>query len=266
MRRSDPIILADADNTLWDTNSVFANGQLKLLELVEQFSGLACPELDRLGFVRAYDQAIASRHHLHLKYPKQMLVATLAAGLRSELPDIAAEAALYGRPATHCLSERQITDAVAAYSEALTRVPELLPNVRAGLELARAHDLTVFVMTEGRVDLQRRALLAHDLERYVERVWELTKSVAQFGRLRRRFDPKGIVVIGDQPDRDIVPAHDAGCRTVLVPSRFRPRWQSESERKMADYVAADFLEAMEWVVRYPNSMDASVSESSRTAP
>ena len=75
---SDLVLLADADNTLWDTDSVFAEAQLVLLDETERVTRTRCATDDRLAFVRAYDQALASRHHLHLKYPPQMLVAALA--------------------------------------------------------------------------------------------------------------------------------------------------------------------------------------------
>src|SRR5438874_137351 len=74
VNHSDIVILADADNTLWDTDAVFAEAQIKLLSVVEQLTGLSCRNSQRLRYVRSYDQALASRHHLHLRYPPQMLV------------------------------------------------------------------------------------------------------------------------------------------------------------------------------------------------
>ena len=251
---SDLVLVVDADNTLWDTNEVFAHAQLKFLEVIEQVTGRTSAEADRLGFIRSYDQALASRHHLHLNYPRQMLAATLAAGLNSEPPDSAAESTLQGRPSAHWLSEKLTNEVVAAYSQALTRVPDLLPTVRAGLELARARGLRVFVMTEGKVEAQRQALSTHNLDDLVENVWELPKSVAQFKRLLRRFHPAELVVVGDQPDRDCVPAHEAGCRTVLIPSRFKPHWQSARDKGTADFIAPSFLEAMEWILKYAESV------------
>jgi putative hydrolase of the HAD superfamily len=249
MKHQDRVIVTDADNTLWDTNAVFAGAQLRLLGLVEQLTDRACPDADRLRFVRAFDQALAERHHLHLKYPIQMLVAALAYGLHHNAPDNTAEHILQqGRHGAYRLSDAQISGVVAGYTEALARVPDLLPTVRDGLELAKAHGLSVYVMTEGKIDLQRNTLHTHDLDKYVEGVWELPKTPVQFARLVRRFQSAAVVVIGDQPDRDIVPAHAAGCTTVLIPGRFQPRWQSQTNASVADCVVTSFLEAMQWIV------------------
>jgi putative hydrolase of the HAD superfamily len=249
VRRNDFVVLADADNTLWDTDSIFANAQLKLLERVERFTGRTASTDDRLNFVRSCDQALASRHHLHFRYPIRMLAATLASRLHSELLETAAESALQGRPSAHRLSEDVIDDLIAAYSQELAKVPDLLPTVRAGLELAKCRNLRVFVITEGKLGVQRHVLSHHNLEKFVENVWELTKTVDQFKRLLRRFHPAELVVIGDQIERDIAPAHDAECRTVLVPSRFKPNWRSTRDDSAADCVVSNFLEAIEWILR-----------------
>lgn len=243
------VLVVDADNTLWDTNEVFAHAQLRLLELTEQSVGRAGPQGDRLAFVRAYDQAIAAKHHLHLKYPAQLLVAAIGAGLSGIEPDAAAESAIRGRLLGNALSEHQINDVLAAYSQALSEVPSLLPTVHEGLELARAQRMTVFVMTEGKLDRQRRALAEHGLDTLIASVWEMTKTTAQFERIRQRFAPGDVVVIGDQVDRDISPSHDAGCKTVLVPGRFQPRWGGARDAQTADHVASTFLAAVEWVAR-----------------
>ena len=74
MTHRELVIVTDADNTLWDTDAVFRDAQLLLLSRVESAVGAPCPEADRLLFVRRYDQALAQNHHLHLRYPPQLLV------------------------------------------------------------------------------------------------------------------------------------------------------------------------------------------------
>jgi putative hydrolase of the HAD superfamily len=239
------VLIIDADNTLWDTNEVFARAQLRLLEGAEQAAGRMCPATDRLDFVRSYDQAIALKHHLHLKYPSQLLVAAIGAGLCGMDPDTAAESVIRGRPLPHQLSESQARDVQAAYTQTLSDTPALLPTVREALELARLRDLAVFVMTEGKLERQRHSLTEHDLTQLVLSAWEMPKTQAQFERLRQRFTQAEVVVIGDQLDRDIVPAHRAGCKTVLVPGGFRPRW-GDQDAHAADHVAATLLEAVQW--------------------
>lgn len=88
------VILADADNTLWDTDAVFAEAQLRLLEAVERTTGLSAPSGtdDRLAWVRRYDQAIATIHHRRFGYPPPLPVRALAMGLAGAPPADAASA------------------------------------------------------------------------------------------------------------------------------------------------------------------------------
>lgn len=247
------VLVADADNTLWDTDSVFADAQLALLADVEAATGLGCRAEGRLEFVRDYDQALASRHHLHLRYPVQMLISALEAALTRSLPPVeAAIDAIAGRlQGGSILSPDSIERASAAYGDALARTPLLLPSVREGLDLALASGVRLYVMTEGRIEKQKRLIATHHLSDVFADVWELTKDNAQFERLRRRFQGSTVVVIGDQPDRDIAPARKAGCVAILVPSRFRPEWHSEAAWETADHVANTFQEAVVWCVEQP---------------
>jgi putative hydrolase of the HAD superfamily len=246
MTPARPIVLTDADNTLWDTDSVFANAQLRLLSLVEALAGQSCPKQDRLAFVRRFDQALAARHHLNLKYPPQMLVVALSCGLRSNGIDRIAEDIVSGRQSQE-LASGEVEAAVAVYAEALRSVPELLPTVKDGLLAAKTYELPVYVVTEGSVEKQRRIVATHGLDAVILGVWELAKNVSQFQRLRRRFEPSTVVVLGDQVDRDIVPAHAAGCRTVLIPSRFRPQWHRQTDWHDADFVAETFRDGIQWI-------------------
>ena len=50
------VVFIDADNTLWDTDGVYADAQLALLNELEDRLGVQFPELDRLAFVRSIDQ------------------------------------------------------------------------------------------------------------------------------------------------------------------------------------------------------------------
>ena len=244
------VVLVDADNTLWDTDTVFQNAQLLLLDRLESATGRNTSAVERLGFVRSYDQALARTHHLHLRYPPQLLVRAIEAGL-SDVPErLAAQKAISGgQPAVNPLSQAEVAAIVAEYLLALGHVPTLLPSVEEGVRTATEAGLELFVMTEGRIDRQRHFLKIHGLEPFFKGVWEITKERAQFDRIRVRFKERHVIVIGDQPDRDIAPAKAAGCTAVLVPSRFKPSWQVAIDDPVPDYVGTDFLDAIRWCLR-----------------
>ncbi|MGH6648910.1 HAD family hydrolase [Aquabacterium sp.] len=250
MSRKPTIVLVDADNTLWDTDAVFRDAQLLLLSLIEAQTQIACKAPDRLAFIRAYDQALAQKHHLHLRYPPQLLVRSVEAGLTGRGPEAASHQAIAGQLSLSVLvSQFAVDRIVAEYLQALSSTPRLLQGVAVGVRAAKAAGLRLFVMTEGRVEKQKALLELYELTGSFEGVWEMTKERSQFDRVVTRFAESQVVVIGDQPDRDIVPAKAAGCSTVLIPSRFKPTWQRDSDHETADHLATDFLDAVTWCIR-----------------
>jgi putative hydrolase of the HAD superfamily len=55
-------------------------------------------------------------------------------------------------------------------------------------------------------------------------------------------------MIGDQLDRDIAPAKEAGLKTIFFASGFVPRWSSRVDDIKPDYVVDDFEKAAELVI------------------
>jgi putative hydrolase of the HAD superfamily len=246
----NPIVLTDADNTLWDTDSVFSSAQLGLLASVETMTSNRYPGDDRLEFVRRYDQALAAIHHAHLKYPPTLLVRALEMALGGAEPATAAAVVCRGGHAS-MLEQSAIDLAVEAYFSLLGSLPDLLPTVREGLELLRDAGIRPYVLTEGKIEKQKKILLHYSLNDLVSGIFEVAKDRAQFERLRLRFSPAEVVTIGDQIDRDIIPAKAAGCTTVLVPGRFRPYWHQEDQATEASLVASTFAEGVQWILQLP---------------
>ena len=75
-----------------------------------------------------------------------------------------------------------------------------------GLVTLNARGIPVYILTEGKVEKQKIILVHHSLGAHVTGVFEVAKNQTQFDRLQQRFTPHETVVIGDQPDRGIVPA------------------------------------------------------------
>lgn len=127
-------ILVDADNTLWDTNAVYASAQLNLLAAVEREIQSPPFEGDRLAFVRLVDQGIAGRHHSRLRYPPSLLVEGVAAALRGATTNLAVRAALAGIP----VLPGEVSDRIQQnYSRDLSADPALRPGVSEGLAVLK---------------------------------------------------------------------------------------------------------------------------------
>jgi putative hydrolase of the HAD superfamily len=52
-------------------------------------------------------------------------------------------------------------------------------------------------------------------------------------------------MIGDQLDRDILPAKEAGLITIYLPGGFRPKWSPLAGGPHPDYEIASFWEAVD---------------------
>ncbi|MBB4100491.1 HAD family hydrolase [Sphingomonas kyeonggiensis] len=247
MSSSSPVILADADNTLWDTDAVFAGAQLGMLSAIDTLIGTA-PRDDALGYIRDFDQALAALDHRHLRYPPAMLVRALALGANGLDSEAAARRVMAGGPSI--LAACDVDAIVAGYSNALGAVPQLMPGVVNGLTAARAAAIPVWILSEGAAGRQRDRARVLGIEGLVQGVSEATKTLEQFARQRQRFAPSPVFVVGDQPDRDIAPAVAAGCVGVLVPSKFRPKWLREDAGRGAGYVADSFNAAVDWIIAH----------------
>lgn len=241
------VILSDADNTLWDTDALFATAQLQLLQNTERLIDVEAPVDDdqRLEWLRSYDQAIAALDHRHLRYPPVLLVRSLILGLSGLSPSQAASAVVRG-VIPEKLEIHKINAILEEFSTRLSSTPSLLPGVKEGLQRAKQLGLEVWILSEGAAHRQRSRVRVRGLAGLVHGIAEVSKNAEQFARQRRRFAPRPVYVIGDQPDRDIIPAHEAGCRTVLVPSRFKPQWHMKPQC-VADRVETTFDRAIEWI-------------------
>jgi putative hydrolase of the HAD superfamily len=237
-------LYTDADNTLWDTDGVYADAQLSLLSAAELIAEHVGPTTGRLEFVRQYDQAIAARHHARLRYPPALLLRAIVDGLKG-LPS--EEAASLVVRHGHAPTESEAA-ALQTFNEVLSELPSLLPSVVEGLELAKRSGCPVYVVTEGPGELLQGRLRLHNIDGLVAGTVAASKTTELYERLIKRAAPRTAVMIGDQPDRDVRLAKQAGMKAVLIPSRFRPAWSSTADAAMADIVVETFLQAIEWVI------------------
>ncbi len=230
------VVFVDADNTLWDTDAVFAAAQLGLLSGVERAIGVGGPTDDRLAFVRLIDQSIAERHHAGLRYPPKLLAKGIALALKGATPQIAARRVWMVSDADQVLSIDDAAQLEATFVSSLQELPQLRPGVRDGLLALHEAGNTVFVITEGGRDRVLRTARAHGLEGLFDRIIEAPKGRRIYSRALRLF--RGAVsgfMVGDQLDRDIGPAKEAGLRTIYFPGGFRPRWAPDQHSVQPDF-------------------------------
>lgn len=240
-----PTVFVDADNTLWDTDSVFADAQIKLLDDVERSVGSSCSTRDRLTFVRAADQELASLHHDGLRYPPALLVRALSLALDGLEPIRAAKVVWQGNqpPVADADKEREIID---RYFQSLKALPRLKQGVAEGLKHMKDLNWHILMVTESAVARARATAEALGISQFFDRVIEGRKRPELYQRILKLVgSPSNAYMIGDQIDRDIAPAKHAGLKTIYFPGGFKPRWHDEETSPPPDFVISDFREAVE---------------------
>lgn len=234
-------IFVDADNTLWDTDTVFANAQLGLLGHVERSSGMKAIAEDRLALIRSVDQAIAERHHAGLRYPPHLLARGVELVLEhGHAADEAARLAWRGRP-VYTLDESEVEKIETAYFQDIAKNPALRPGVADGLKRLHSAGHTLLIVSEGRKAKIESVAEQLGVRACFDRVIEGIKSAELYRRILRLTGmPKRAFMIGDQLDRDIVPAKAAGLETIYFPGGFQPRWSLNFSQAQADHVIETF--------------------------
>ena len=215
-------LFTDADNTLWDTNSIFVEAQLTMLSDLEAITGRQTPESqDRgLAFLRDIDQRIAASHPERLRYPPVLLAEGLVHALEGADSRQAAVHALHRNRA----ADRRILGVVERFTEHLRCVPPLRACVRKGLEAAALAAVPVTVVPEERLDRCRQLIGAHGFEPLIHDVLSIRKTVEAFRELKTSIGVTHSLMVGDQIDRDIEPPKQAGFETFLFGSAFVPYW------------------------------------------
>lgn len=240
---SRAFVVVDADNTLWDTNAVYANAQLALLSAVEDHVGVSCTG-DRLAYLRIIDQALAQRHPQRLRYPARLLAQALASALDRGDASNAAALVLEGATEASLLDELIAQSIEKDFIDALQSPPSIRDGVHEGLDAFQSEGAVMVILTEGhkaRVAANAEALgLAH----YFSDLIEAVKTPRSFGELMERAPSSDLAfVIGDQLQSDIRPAKTAGFTTIYFPGGFRPGWEPEVAEIAPDYQIKNFADA-----------------------
>jgi putative hydrolase of the HAD superfamily len=242
------VVFTDADNTLWDTNAVFAVAQLRLLERMESVIRIKTPISDRLSFVREVDQLLAGVHYANLKYPPRLLAASIALVLRGKRPGLAVQEVLSGVPSS-VAKAIDIEGAEEAFLADLQTIPELRPGVREGMAILGNANISVIVITEGNKVNCERLMIHYAIASHVWHILEGKKRPTLYRHaLAWAGDPRFSFMIGDQLDRDIGPANEVGVTTVYFPGNFCPRWAPAEGEIQPDVTVASYTKAAEWVV------------------
>lgn len=234
-----PLLLTDADNTLWDTNAVYAKAQLHLLEKIESYVGHSIGTGNRLGFVRGIDQSLALQHAKGLRYPPILLAASiLSVGFGEASSEEAVSLSLAGRLSS-TLAEQFATE---LYNELDTSLPALRLGVRETLSELNYKGVRIVVLTEGEEGRCASLLRRHNITEYISGLKCVRKTLAVYRELKSDWSGSTYMV-GDQLDVDVKLSRNAGFNSIYFPSEFVPSWIADLDNK-ADFTIASYAELL----------------------
>lgn len=237
------IILAfDADNTLWDTDSVFKDAQIALLQTIAN-STLLLEVESELSALREIDRALFVRLG-RFEYNFEILSAGMAFYYTQNLSlDQATEKAIQysiDGETTKDL-ENLIKKAHANFSQRLTDVPKLYPETENVLQIISnlqqiGNPLITVLLSEGKQERINYILKSHSINKkplekfFDEVVIHETKSKELFEEAKRiglqhlpniSPSPKDFfIMIGDSIKRDIKFGNQTGYCTIYKPAPF----------------------------------------------
>jgi putative hydrolase of the HAD superfamily len=235
-------VFVDADNTLWDTDAVFARAQFQLLAEVEAAVGISSTADDRLAFIRALDQQLAEHHHQGLRYPPRLLARAAALALAGFSASRAARNAWLGELKLP-FGEEVAASVERSFLAAIAQPPDLRPGVIEGLDRLLEGGSEVLIVTESAEARAAATAGRLGLRGHFTRIIEGKKRPDLYRRVLRLTRREGLAfMVGDQLDRDIAPAKEAGLITIYFPGGFQPKWMPEEAKVRPDFKIESFAE------------------------
>jgi putative hydrolase of the HAD superfamily len=231
------ILIFDADNTLWDTNSVFLKAQIALLEPFSS-EGYITNASDSVEVLRSIDQILMEELGVH-EYDFRYLAKALLFHFSEKLDyKSSVERALkVGNSYLIPQRERILNIAFRNYKLILKSIPPLLPGVSDllnNLKLLKSQleNVITILFSEGDVIRLEKIIQKFNFRRYsyfndliiakkTKDSFLAAKELA-YKHIKGSFNHDiSTIVIGDSLKRDIIPANEAGFITIYVPSNFQ---------------------------------------------
>jgi putative hydrolase of the HAD superfamily len=229
------VIIFDADNTVWDTDTVFRAAQLAMLTTLGEAGYVPDPE-SQVEMLRVLDRELVEQLGV-AEYDFRLLAGAIARFYALQLSATEAVGlSLTDEADSDPTLANLIGSAHSAFEVELTQIPPLYPHTELLLaEIQKAIDtglqMATVLYSEGNETRLERILSAHKFRErafFTEIILE-PKSTEGFlraqalgrARLGQGIDHVDTLVIGDSLRRDIAPANRIGCITVYKPSKFK---------------------------------------------
>ena len=210
--QSHAVIVFDADNTLWDTNELYAQAQETLVARLEKLTGKRVVG-DRVAYLRRFDEEIAQNHPDGFRYPIRLLTERMYQELSGKVSSLPPDAAAVFGEFEH------------EYLSTIAGSPQLFPGAKETLSALVAKGYRLVLLSEGDPVLVRDRLAGNAIRDYFTDVLVKKKVAGTFEDLRSLHGSEHATTffsVGDRLDVDMRLAAKAGYRTIFLPGKFRP--------------------------------------------
>jgi len=240
------ILIIDGDNTLWDTNAVFKNAQLNMLNCLRKEIPKIDPETEFFR-LRDFDDILIKHYNKH-EYDFSVLALSLYLYYKgSEKHEAIQKAFETFEKKLHVEGMDFTMKCGNKFKEDLRKVPPLFKGAEETLEILKKHACVIILSSEGDKNRVRKIIQYYSMERYFDHILNGRKSVEQFKEAKKigikiwrenhpedREIPKTIV-IGDLLDRDILFGNQIDAVTVYKPSGYKGHEIPKNENEKPNY-------------------------------
>ena len=99
----------------------------------------------------------------------------------------------------------------------------------------------IIIFTEGHKNRCNSLTESYGLKKFIKKAIENRKESAIYRKIKEDYNTNHSFMIGDQIDRDILPAKEVGFITIYFPGGFQPKWNQHGSYK-PDYTISSFSE------------------------
>ncbi len=201
------LLAFDADDTLWQNETLYHNAQVKFVDLLSTY-----------GLTSGVMEALYQTEIGNLPY--------FGYGVKSFTLSMIETAS---RLTQGCISAEDLLKIVGIAKEMLDTPVELLPGVREVVE-SLSNQYTLMILTKGDLLDQRRKLTRSGLAAYFQWVEVVTdKTPEMYADLfaAHQIEPDSFLMVGNSLRSDILPVVALGARAVYIP--YHLTWAHEHD-------------------------------------
>lgn len=249
------VVIFDGDNTLWDTDKLFACAQCAMLTSLRNSLLQLDPQRDFTN-LRKLDREIYIRTGIQ-EYNFEWLALALIGYSRGLPSEVAVKLAMEAPKAVPDADLIVSREAAKRFKEALSNPAELLPGSREVLAFIKEHrrkrQLVSILISEGNRDRVLRTIRFHGLNEngelfdymlFGKKDVHLFQQARSLGIKILREKHARVIIIGDSLTSDIRPANLVGAISVYKPAAFLGEETPLLPEDMPDYTIASLHELL----------------------